>query len=298
MIFLKTPFRVIYRHSAIARNLYFLTRFLQCNRYWPNFKNPRTYNEKINNRKRDPKNPLFVTCSDKVLAKEYVAEKLAPEIIIPNYYVGTTISFQQLKAILQKEGDCFLKANHNSGPVQLLTSHSSDEEIHAAIASVNQQLKMDYGKQKLEPWYSEIKRLVLVEKRLEPEHGDIDIRDYKFHVFNQPDGTTKIIVSVDFDRSGNHTRSFYDENLNWLPFSIKYPTVVTDLERPENYDQMLEIARFLAKPFTYLRVDLYNVKGQIYFGELTFAHGGGGEEFTARAYDLWMGLLWHGDPRY
>src|SRR5690625_2249323 len=132
--------RFIYRRSTTVRDLRFLIKFFKRNRYWPNFKNPKTYNEKINYRKRDPKNPLFSLCSDKIRAKEYVAEKISEDIIIPNYYVGDNISFEELKQILMQQGDCLLKANHNSSPVHLLTTSCSDEKIRTAIADTQRQL--------------------------------------------------------------------------------------------------------------------------------------------------------------
>ncbi|WP_257969118.1 ATP-grasp fold amidoligase family protein [Vibrio parahaemolyticus] len=55
---------------------------------------------------------------------------------------------------------------------------------------------------------------------------------------------------------------------------------------------MLKVARELSKEFSYARVDLYNVSGQVYFGEMTFAHGSGLERFTTKAHDKWMGALW------
>lgn len=76
------------------------------------------------------------------------------------------------------------------------------------------------------------------------------------------------------------------------------PTIRSYVQRPENYEKMVEIAKILAEPFSYVRVDLYNVSGAIYFGEMTFAHESGGGEFTSKGYDLWMGNLWQGDPRY
>src|SRR5690625_6249858 len=114
--------RKIYRNSKLARRFWFWLNFIRKNHYIPNFKNPKTYNEKVNFRKNNPKNPLFSLCADKIKAKEYVAEKISPDIIIPNYYVGKSIDFGTMKQIIQEQGDCFLKANHNSGTVHLLTT--------------------------------------------------------------------------------------------------------------------------------------------------------------------------------
>ncbi len=60
---------------------------------------------------------------------------------------------------------------------------------------------------------------------------------------------------------------------------------------------MLIIAKKIARNFSYVRVDLYNLEGQIYFGEMTFSHQGGHCRFSNYCYDLWMGSLWKGDPR-
>src|SRR5690625_1448464 len=132
--------RKIYRGSPLLRRFWFWLSFVKKNHYLPDFKNPKTYNEKVNLRKNDPNNPLFSICADKIRAKEYVAEKIGQEIIIPNYYVGETIDFDTMMQIIEEKGDCFLKANHNSGPVHLLTTNRTDEEIRYAVDNVKQQL--------------------------------------------------------------------------------------------------------------------------------------------------------------
>src|SRR5699024_2387529 len=124
-----------------------------------------------------------------------------------------------------QQGDCLLKANHNSGPVHLLTTSCSDEKIRTAIADTQRQLTIDYGNQKREPWYSAIKPGVLVEKRLQPEDGETDIRDYKFHTFKQADGSFRALCAIDFDRDTNHTRSFFDEEFNWLNVENYVPNI-------------------------------------------------------------------------
>lgn len=285
-------------NNPTIRRWLFLYRFVKNNKYIPNFKNPKTFNEKINYRKNNPRHPLFSLCSDKIAAKKWVAERIGEEHIVPNYFVGGSITSEKIKEVLTEMGDCLLKANHNSGPVYLLTTESTEHEISAACQDVNGQLLLDYGKRSNEPWYSEIKPMVLVEKRLNPEPGESSVRDYKFHVFRQEDGTFKIVVEVHFDQAINHTISYFDEGLNWLPITIEYPNIVTSISKPINYELMVEKAKVLAKEFTYVRVDFYNIEGSIYFGELTFAKTGGGAIFMNKMYDLWMGKFWHGDPSY
>lgn len=286
----------ILKRIVWIRRVYFWYCFLKDNKYFPNLKSPKTYNEKINYRKRSWKNPLFTTCSDKIAVKEYVANIIGAQYVIPTFFEGKSISLETIKELLLKYGDCLLKANHNSGPVYLLTKEMKDAQLQQACDEVSNQLAIDFGKYQNEPWYSQICPKVLVEKRIYPEKGEKDLKDYKFHIFRQPDRSQKVILHVDFDRSTNHNRSFFDSELNWLPFSMKYPCVRTDINRPKNYDEMLKLAKKLAEPFSYVRADFYNVNGEIYFGELTFAHGGGGENFTSKAFDLWMGQFWCCDP--
>lgn len=286
----------ILKNIIIIRRIYFFINFIYKNKYIPNFKKPKTYNEKINYRKKYWENKLFSKCSDKISCKEYVAEKIDKSIIIPNVYIGDHVSSEILKEIINEHGSVFVKANHNSGPVYLIESTEDPSFIESVCDDIEKQLKIDYGKLQNEPWYSQIKPKVLIEKKISPEAGLKDLNDYKFHVFTDSDGSQNVILHVDFDRSTNHNRSFFTEDLEWLPFSTLYPLIRTRVERPKNYARMLEIAKQLGKPFSYVRVDLYNVSGEIYFGELTFAHGSGAEVFSTYAHDLWMGNLWKGNP--
>jgi hypothetical protein len=291
--------RKVYRNSPFLRKLWFYVSFIRNNKYIPNFKNPRTFNEKINYRKNNPKNELFSVCADKIAAKEWVAKQIGEEYIIPNYYVGDSITPEKMKEIIEKYGDCVLKTNHDSGTVFMLTPELSKEELTIVCKHVNKKLKLDYGAYANEPWYSNIKPRVFVEQKLVPEKGESDVRDYKFHIFKQKDGTFKALVAVDFDRKTNHNRSFFNENGDFLNLSTFCPNVITKIDKPQNYEKMFELAKKLATPFSYARVDFYNINGKIYFGEMTFAPGSGNSgTFQSYKYDLWMGNLWQGDPSY
>ncbi|TLF48579.1 glycosyltransferase [Halomonas urmiana] len=292
--------------TTVPRKLYDLLptgvqdhiKFISRLHYLPNFKQPSTYNEKINFRKRHYASELFVLCSDKVKVKEYVAEKLGDEIVIDTLYVGESLAPEQLRSLIEEQGAVVVKPNHNSGAVFILERDASDAQLREACDTVTAQLRKDYGTTKREPWYSDIAPRLLVERKLPVKPGEAAL-DYKFHVFQQGKGQAPVVIlHVDFDRFTNHSRSYFTEALEWLPFSVKYPSIYQRIERPENYATMLEIARTLAEPFSYVRVDLYNLQGRIFFGEMTFAHESGFGVFTSRAYDLWMGNLWKGDPRY
>jgi thiazole synthase ThiGH ThiG subunit len=102
----------ICRHCKFARDLRYNIGFIRANRYIPCFKNPQTFNEKINYRKNHPKNELFSVCADKIKAKEYVADKLSSDYVIENYYVGDNITTEKIKEILVEKGFTVLPYCH------------------------------------------------------------------------------------------------------------------------------------------------------------------------------------------
>ncbi|MBB3229582.1 ATP-grasp fold amidoligase family protein [Halomonas stenophila] len=273
-------------------------KFVSRLHYLPNFKQPRTYNEKVNFRKRHYTSELFALCADKVKVKDYVRDAVGSEVVIDNLFVGDSLEPAHLQELIIANDGAVLKTNHNSGTVFIFDRDTGREEIEHACAVVGRGLGKDYGKIKREPWYSDITPKLLVERKLPVKAGEAAL-DYKFHVFKQGEGCDPVVIlHVDFDRFTNHSRSYFSEDLEWLPFAVKYPSIYHRIERPENYERMLEIVKTLAEPFSYVRVDLYNIRGRIFFGEMTFAHAAGFGAFTSKAYDLWMGNLWKCDPRY
>ena len=258
--------------------------------YFPNTISPKTFNEKIHYRKKYWADPRYINQSDKIAVKDYVAEKIDGEIVIPNLFVGGSLSVPELKKINKINSGCVVKANHNSGPVFVLSGEESDERLGEVCDSINNQLTIDFGKVNGETWYSKIKPCILIEKKLET-HGE-PLLDYKFHVFRSDNGEQECVLHIDYDRETNHSRSLFTEDLTWLPFGIKYPVIHTSTLPPVNYEAMLDIAKSLASDHAYVRVDLYNINGRIYFGEMTFAHGAGWEGFTSKAHDKWLGSLW------
>ena len=117
------------------------------------------------------------------------------------------------------------------------------------------------------------------------ESGE-ELKDYKLFCFN---GEPRY-VEVDFDRFTHHHRNIYDVNWNLQECEIKYPSDRNRvIPRPQNLDEMLEMARILSKGFPHVRIDLYNIDGRAYFGEFTFYHGGGWEEFRPLKWDYIFG---------
>lgn len=260
--------------------------------YFPSLKSPKTFNEKIIHRKRNWNDYSYVECSDKIKAKEYVSRLVGNKYIIENYYIGDKISVEILNECLGKFGDLVVKTNHDSGTVKIVRQGTSESELSDVVSFINKRLESEFSSSNNERWYSKIEPKVLIERKLE-SLGQDELNDYKFHVFtNQKTGEQKVVLHVDYDRFSFHNRSFYNEELEPLELSCKYPRVRSTQPRPKRYSEMLRLAKEIGKKYDYVRVDLYNLDGEIYFGEMTFAHEAGWGKFNSKEHDLWLGSLW------
>lgn len=113
-----------------------------------------------------------------------------------------------------------------------------------------------------------------------------DIKDYKIFCFN---GIPKFLF-VATGRQINDTRfDFYDTGFNHLPVLNGHPNADIQPEKPKNFNEMLEVAAKLSKGLPEVRVDLYNINGKIYFGELTFFHWSGLTPYEPREWDYKFG---------
>ncbi|MDF1816080.1 MAG: ATP-grasp fold amidoligase family protein, partial [Verrucomicrobiales bacterium] len=264
--------------------------------YWPDFGKPKSYSEKVNWRKLYSHNHLYIKCSDKLAVREYVKEKTgSDDYLIPVVFEGDTITPAELVAL---GDDIVVKATHDSGSVCIINKNSP-ERAEEVCAEIEKSLKYNYGAETNQWWYSNIKPRVYVEKYLCNENG-APPWDFKFFVFKQSaTRSLKIISSVIFERgTPNYHRSFYNENrelIDWkgqdiqLEFAPNHQTPFPDIE---NYDEMLEAVVSLAEDFDHVRVDMYQVNGRIYFGELTFSQGGGRSRWSPREFDYALGDYW------
>lgn len=253
-------------------------------------KAPKTFNEKIQFRKlysSDEEKKLYAICSDKYKVREYVANKIGEEYLIPLLLTTDKLTLNDWKDL---PNECVIKANHNSGPVQII-SNKNKVDAKKIINEINFQLEIDYGLISLESYYSLIERKVVVEKLLKNKNGK-SLDDYKFYCFNN-DKETKILIQV----IGNRTEegyevNFYDENWEKLDFYFGGILAKDKVKKPENLDKMIEIAKELSKDFDYSRIDLYNLEGKIYFGEITFCPNSGFKKAKPEFWDLKLGEMW------
>lgn len=271
--------------NIIPKKLYINLRYYLIQGHTINKKNPKTFTEKLQLRKLKGKNGLYTKCADKAKVREYVKEKIGEEHLIPIYLITSELTKEQF----EKLPEAFvLKATNGSGNASVkLIKNKFEYSFEELRDFFNECRKFDIGKYTMEEWYSEIPFNILAEKLLDIKTVD----DYKFHCFN----SKKIFIEhlIERDKSKGILKSnFYDENWECLNFTIGTEMYIQKIEKPKNLDKMLEIAQKLSIDFDYVRVDLYNINGSIYFGELTFCPDGGFGKFTDKSWDYKFGSYW------
>lgn len=249
-------------------------------------KNPQTFSEKLQWLKLYNRRPEYTTMVDKYAVKDYVKSIIGEEYIIPTLGVWDRpedIDFDSLP-------DKFvLKTTHGGGGGGVvICKNKAKLEKQETFSKLNQSLKSDIYK-KLKEWpYKNVQSRIIVEKLLEFPSG-VDLFDYKFFCFNgEPEYCQVIsgrnqVMSIDFfDKNWIH-QSFHEPKI--FPFAKVKPV------KPIGYELMLDFARKLSKGIPFVRIDLYNIKGKIYFGEITFYPTSGFGGFSPEEWDLKFGKL-------
>lgn len=254
-----------------------------------NLDNPKRFNEKLWWLKLNNRDPLLTKCSDKHLVREYVAECGLSDILIPQVDVFDSVDEIDFS---KYDTPVVLKCNKDSGGHVFYDPEKKDEfdEIDAR-RHLKRALKGKYYLISREWNYKNIPPKIVVEKEMRDKEGNLPI-DHKFMCF---DGEPKFML-MDFgimDDKGHHRfeypRNLYDEDFSLLPVRLGRDNYHGDVKKPQNYEKMFEIARALSAPFPMCRVDLYNIDGSIYFGEITFYHGGCCQVITPDEWDYKMG---------
>jgi len=243
--------------------------------------NPKTYTEKINVSKIRENNDNRDVLTDKYLVRNWVSKKIGDKYLVPLY--GVYDSFDEID--FDKLPDKFvIKCNHDCGSVTLCKDKSKLDLKKLRYKYNEFYLKRNFAYAGFEMHYKNIKPKIIIEKYM----GD-DIRDYKFLCFNGK----PYYCWIDVNRFGDHRRNIYDMNWELQPFIEGYKNSDEKIKCPKKFDEMKEIASKLSKGFDHVRVDLYMIDNNIYFGEMTFTNANGFKKFEPDEWDYKLGSLWN-----
>lgn len=249
--------------------------YWRCHHRWPDFEQPKRFTEKIQALKLSK--PDLARFVDKIAVKDFVRERIGEKHVIPTLYEG-----RQLPADRPWQPPFMIKTSHTSGGNVIVRG---DPDWMAIEQQLDRLLALDYSRVSGEAFYSDIEPRILIEPLL--GGGELPV-DFKLFTF----AGVPHFIEVDTDRETVHKRAYFDRDWNELPIRCGYPQEARKIERPHRLAQMLDIAARLGRDFPFVRVDLYEVDAQVYFGELTFAPAAGMKRFDPPEVDLEWGALW------
>lgn len=249
-----------------------------------NISNPITLNEKLQWLKFNYRFPLQSIVSDKLLVRDYVSKKIGSSYLIP--LIGSWDSFDDI-SFTDFPKQFVLKCNHDSGRLVVCTD-KKDFNMKKAKKKIEKSLKSNFYYIGREYQYRNIKPKIICEEFIS-ENGNIPM-DYKIYCFNgKPD-----VILVCKDRFSNHSHKasylYFDHEWNFIPLNKGDENLQNvDVPKPKNLDIMLQIAKKLSQDFIFARIDLYNINGKIYFGEVTLSPNSGFDADITYETDLLFG---------
>ena len=284
------PFKFIYDfflYRIIPEKVFINMTYKEVFGSYPNLKNPKTLNEKMQWLKLYDRTALHTKCADKFLSREHIKKSIGKQYLVPLVFKTKDIS----KIVSENLPDypSVVKTTHGQGVVHIIKDkfNIDYELIHQDL---RKSLRENYYYKSKEWQYKNIIPRIIVEKLLICKNGKMP-NDYKFHCFN---GRVHIVY-VSVDREGLNKRNIYDRDWNPLLFTWAKKFKDTsnirgeEIDPPDNYEEMLIIAEKLSQDFRYVRIDLFNVDGNIFCGEITFHHGSGLDVFNPPEWDRKLG---------
>lgn len=250
-----------------------------------NLKNPQTFNEKLNWIKLYDHNPLYTTLVDKFAVKSWVVKRIGEQYIIPT--LGVWNSFDEID-FERLPNQFVLKTTHGGGSVGVVICKNKDKfDMESAKQKIEKSMKIS-GYDTIREWpYKNVPRRILAERFVSPSPDADDLPDYKFFCF---DGEVKALF-VATDRLGGDVKfDFFDADFNHLDLYQRHPMSNKCVSKPACFEEMKNIAARLSKGLPEARVDLYDVNGKVYFGEITFFHHGGVVPFHPSEWDNIFGM--------
>lgn len=269
-------------------------RYFAVFKRFAHLKYPKDLNEKILYLKLYTDTSKWPDLVDKFKVRDYVQSKGLDDTLVKLY--GVWHSADEFIKDYDLLPDSFiLKANNGEGKGtnQVIMNKATVNRNELAELVATWLARKNIGALVAEPQYESINPCVIAEELLPLDEGHHSLTDYKIWCFN---GKPHFIwVCNDRNEDGNSAHVLtYDTAWNAHPeFSIFTSDYLqgTPIPKPQCFERMLEVAAILSDGFPELRVDLYNIKGKVYFGELTFTSQGGINSFYTKEFLDYTGSL-------
>ena len=277
----KQFFKLLYH--LLGSEYYLKLRYKQRTGKQLSLKHPQTFTAKLQFLKLHDRRLVYTECADKIEVKNRVSRILGDRFVIPTLKVLQ--SPEELRANILPEKPVIIKTNHDSGGTKFIRDKSKVDftELQNHFA---RKMSVNFFYSNMEWEYKNIVPKILVEPLMSDGTGNSLLNDYKIHCFH---GIPQFIQMIN-DRAEGAKETWYDADWNFLNmwyFASEHKIV----QRPKRLNEMLGIAQKLAKPFPYVRIDLYDTPEGILFGEYTFRPWGGYMKWNDEKWDYNLGSL-------
>lgn len=246
----------------------------------PNFKEPRTFNEKMNWLKLHDQKDIYTTMADKYAAKAFVAELIGGKYIVRNYGVYNRWEDIDFSSLPDK---FVIKGTHDSGGAFVCKDKKSFD-FKKVERRIKHNLKINYFYPMREWPYKNIKPRIIVDQLLDDGSGH-ELRDYKFWCFNG-----KPVYMYVTNKGKVIKENFYDMDFKSVTIDHGFDRTIPEYVIPAEFELMKSLAAKLCAGIPFVRVDFFDVNGKVYFGEFTFFDWGGMRPFRDD-WDLKLGSL-------
>ena len=262
----------IFHALSFLPNKMYLQLFYFCTTgQFINFRNPKGFCEKQQWLKVHDQCGEYSKLVDKLAVREHIDAVLGEGHLFP--LLGKWERFEDID--FDSLPDQFvIKCNHDSGSTKVISSKAelTPEKLAEMKRFYTKRLKRDFFFAGREYPYKGIRPYMIVEKlMIDEKQPEKSIEDYKFFCFN---GEPRVMF-IATDRRTDCRFDFFDMDFQHLDIVNIHPNSDKPIPKPAMFEEMKEIAATLSKGMRFVRIDLYELNGNIYFGEYTFFHGGG-----------------------
>lgn len=278
---------ILMRFNFFFPDKLYLSLLFRCKMgYWMDWKKPKTFSEKLQWLKLYDRNPEYTRLVDKYAVKDFAAKTIGEEYIIPTLGVWDRPEDIDWESLPQK---FVLKTTHGGGGGGVVIC--KDKAIfdkNQAIETLKRCFKSSIYRTLREWPYKNIKRKVIAEAYLEDSITE-ELRDYKFFCFNSE--VKYLFVATGRQKYSEPFFNFFDADYHSLNIQQGHPRSEDLPAKPLCFDEMKVVASKLSKGLKQVRIDLYEVNGKVYFGEITFFHFAGVVPFNPEKWDYKFGEM-------
>ncbi len=255
---------------------------------------PKGFNEKLQQLKLCDRNPQYTSLVDKIEAKSIVAQMIGQNHIIPT--LGIWDEFDDID-FAQLPDQFVLKCSHDSGGL-VICRDKTRFDVRTARKIINKSLRRNFYWLGREWPYKNVKPRILAEQfmsEIDISQGiegkntvELGLTDYKFYCFH---GTPKFLyISKGLEDHSTALMSFVSMEWRYTEFQRSDFAGFQSLpEKPSKFEEMKEIASILSNGIPFVRVDLYEINGRVFFSEMTFSPSSGFALFSPPEWENIIG---------